>query len=295
MTHVPVLLNEVLKNLSPSQGEFFIDCTAGEGGHSLTIGQLVAPNGKVLSINLDSEELILLKKNILENDLKGVVSAVHGNFIDLERIVKENNFPKAIGILFDLGFSSWQLEHSGRGFTFQKNEPLDMRLNPKDNSMATAADIVNGFSKEQLVTMFKEYSQETYAEKIATAILKNRKKEKINTTGTLVNIISQVVPRRGRINPATKVFLALRIAVNDEFLNIKNGLEAAYSVIAEKGKIVVITFHSGEDRLVKNIFRNWVAEDRGQLVNKKVIRPSYEEVKNNPRSRSAKLRIFQVH
>lgn len=293
MAHIPVLLKEVLDNFTPAPGEKYVDCTAGEGGHSIAIAKLVAPGGQVLSINADPQELDLFKANIEDAGLEGVIEAAHGDYTDLESIADKYGLIPPDGILFDLGFSSWQLERSGRGFTFQKNEPLDMRFNTRDDSKATADYIVNNASHEHLVWILKEYGEEGRAEKIADAIVEARKKRKIETTGDLVNIISQAGIGGGKINPATKTFQALRIAVNDELDNIKKGLDAALNIVAVEGKIAVISFHSLEDRIIKQTFKKWDKEDRGDNLTKKVIQPAYEEKRNNPRSRSAKLRIFQ--
>ncbi|MDX1608272.1 MAG: 16S rRNA (cytosine(1402)-N(4))-methyltransferase RsmH [Candidatus Spechtbacterales bacterium] len=291
--HIPVLLKEVLDNFTPAPGQKYIDCTAGEGGHSLAIAKLVAPNGGVLSINADPQELELFRSNIEDAGLEGVIEAVHGNYTDIEEIADKYGFISPNGILFDLGFSSWQLERSGRGFTFQKQEPLDMRFNPRDENKETAAYIVNNASKDHLVWILKEYGEEGRAEKIAEAIVEARAKEKIKTTGDLVNIISQAGIGGGKISPATKTFQALRIAVNNELENIKKGLDAAIDITANKGKIAVISFHSLEDRIIKQTFKRWDKEGRGDNITKKVIQPQYSETRENPRARSAKLRIFK--
>ncbi|MEX0869994.1 MAG: 16S rRNA (cytosine(1402)-N(4))-methyltransferase RsmH [Candidatus Spechtbacterales bacterium] len=293
-THIPVLLNEVLDNFSPAPGERYIDCTAGEGGHSLAIAKLVAPDGGVLSIELDPLELEVFKEKIEDLGLEGVIEAVHGSFANIAEVAEKNDFVEPNGILFDLGFSSWQLERSDRGFTFQKNENLDMRFNPGDDARPTAAEIVNSYPKEDLEIIFTELGEESRARVAADAIVKARRKNKIMTTGDLVNVISSVIPGGGRINPATKIFQALRMEVNDELANIEKGIESAMSVVAPGGLIAVITFHSIEDRLVKQIFKKAVVDERGELVNKKVIKPEWKEVQENPRSRSAKLRIFRA-
>ena len=293
--HIPVLLAEVLENLSPAPRQFFVDCTAGEGGHSIPMVKMVMPGGNVLSIDADPEELEVLKQNIEDAGFQSIITAVHGNFGDVKKIVSESGLGNPNGILFDLGFSSWQLERSGRGFTFQKNEPLDMRFDPNDESAATAAEIINETSQEHLAWIFANYGEEKSADKIADAIVKARKSGPIKTTGDLVNIVFSVSGGRGKIHPATKIFQALRIAVNRELENIEQGIEGARKTLHPRGKIAVISFHSLEDRLVKQIFRKWKNKNIGTLINKKVIKPSWQETKGNPRSRSAKLRVFQVN
>lgn len=292
--HIPVLLNEILEKFSPKEGEWYIDCTTGEGGHSLPIAKLVAPHGRVLSIDADPEEQKIFKKNVKDAGLEDIIIPFHGNFADIEEIAKTNDFLKPDGILFDFGFSSWHLEESGRGFTFQKNEMLDMRFNPEDGSLETALEIINHAPAEYLQHILQEYADEPRAVQIADAIIRARRKEEIKTTGDLVNIISTAVPSRGRINPATKAFQALRIAVNKELENIKYGLDGAFAIAGENTLIATISFHSLEDRIVKQTFKKWALEQKGENLTKKVIKPAYEEIKNNPRSRSAKLRLFKV-
>lgn len=292
--HIPVFLNEILDKFSPAPGEWYIDCTTGEGGHSLAIAKLVAPHGRVLSIDADPHSLEVFKGYVQEEGLSDIISIKNGNFADIADIAKANDFQRPDGILFDLGFSSWQLEKSGGGFTFQKNEILDMRFDRRSDSLQTAGDIVNHAPREYLEHIFREYGEETRAEQIAGAIVKERARKEIETTGDLVNIVSAVVPGRGRINPATKVFQALRIAVNRELENVEHGLEGALSIGREGTMIAVISFHSLEDRIIKQTFKKWAAEGKGENLTKKVIKPHYEEVKRNPRSRSAKLRLFKI-
>ncbi|MEX0877729.1 MAG: 16S rRNA (cytosine(1402)-N(4))-methyltransferase RsmH [Candidatus Spechtbacterales bacterium] len=292
--HIPVFLNEILEKFSPREGEWYIDCTTGEGGHSLAIAKLVAPHGRVLSIDADPHSLEVFKENVKREGLENVVIPRNGNFANVAEIAKGNDFVRPNGILFDLGFSSWQLEKSGGGFTFQKNEALDMRFDRKDEELQTAGDIVNHAPREYLEHIFREYGEEGRAHQIAEAIIKERRMKEIETTGDLVNVVSTVIPFRGRINPATKVFQALRIAVNRELESIEHGLEGALSIAGKGTVIAVISFHSLEDRIVKQTFKKWATEDRGENLTKKVIKPQYEEVKRNPRSRSAKLRLFKV-
>ncbi|MDX1535785.1 MAG: 16S rRNA (cytosine(1402)-N(4))-methyltransferase RsmH [Candidatus Spechtbacterales bacterium] len=292
--HIPVMLNEVLEHFAPKPGDSYIDCTAGEGGHSIAIAKMVIPEGKVLSIEADPEELQVFKSRVEDSGLQTIISTVNGNFRNVKQLAEQAGFENVDGVLFDLGFSSWQLEKSGRGFTFQKEEIMDMRFDSNDDSRPKAADILNLASKKHLEWIFSEYGEERHAKRIAKAVVERRKKNHFQTTGDFIEAVESVVKRRGKIHPATRVFQALRIAVNGEFDNIKEGLANAVNIVKSDGKIAVITFHSLEDRIVKNIFRSWVREEGlGELVNKNVIIPSEEEINKNPRARSAKLRVFK--
>src|SRR3989344_1279348 len=281
--HQPVLLKEVLKYLDPKPNENFIDCTFGFGGHSLAVLERNKPKGKVLGIEID-------KKELLQSKLQERLTLVQGNFSDLKEIVEKNNFHSVSGILFDLGMSLWQIEKSERGFTFQKNEPLDMRFG---DTRLRAEEIINNWPKEKLENIFREYGGERYAQRIAKNICQKRQRQKIRTTGELVKIIQEAVPRQylyARIHFATRVFQALRIAVNDELNNLKKALPQALNILEPKGRIVVVSFHSLEDKIVKNFFRDKAKENVLKILTKKPIRPNLEEIKFNPRSRSAGLR-----
>lgn len=292
MAHIPVLLKEVLDSLQLKPGDYFIDCTAGEGGHTLEGAKLVGNFGRVLAIERDPHTFRGLEEKIKSEGFEERIDLVRGNFKNIEKISTDANFLGSQAILFDLGFSSQQIEESGRGFSFQRSEILDMRFNPNDSSLSTAADILNGSTKEELAYILKEFGEERRASQIAEAVISRRKKQKIETTDDLVSIIASVISGRGKIHPATKTFQALRIVVNQELENIEKGLEGALEILSPGGRISVISFHSIEDRLVKNIFRDWERAGRGLRLNKKVIKPSQEEIKDNPRSRSSKLRIF---
>lgn len=280
--HVPVLPKEVQKYLSPQPNENFIDCTVGGGGHTAEILKNIAPRGKVLGIDWTQETLKTLPKNpnlILVND----------NFANLAEIVKKEKFNKVKGILFDLGMSSWHLENSGRGFSFQKREPLDMRYGLQNQ--LTAEKIINFWSKFDIERILKDWGEEEFAEEISRQIVEERKQKPIETTGQLVEVIQRAVPKsylHGRLHFATKTFQALRIAVNDELQNIAKALPQALQVLEPGGRLAVISFHSLEDRIVKEFFKN------NALVlsplTKKPITPTFEEIKINPRARSARLR-----
>jgi 16S rRNA (cytosine1402-N4)-methyltransferase len=292
MIHKSVLLEEILQNFAPKPGDNFIDATAGEGGHAIELARQVASMGKVLAVDRDPEQIQILKQNLQSQNIGNVI-AVRGNFRNLRQIVQSQNFISPKGILFDLGFSLRHILSSGRGFSFNKNELLDMRYNPQNAQTPTAKEFVNSASCEQLEKILKEYGEEEKAKQIAREIIKARKKSPIETTGDLVNIITQAIPGRSKIHPATKTFQALRIAVNNELENITKALPDALEIISSGGKIAVISFHSLEDALVKNLFKKWAEENMGENLTKKVIKPAWQEIQRNPQARSAKLRIFR--
>lgn len=292
--HIPVLVDEVIEYLDPKPNENFIDATIDGGGHTMTILKRNKPEGKVLGMDLDKELLENLKLKIKNLHLENRLILINDNFKNLKKIVK-NICPewnrKVTGILFDLGMSSWHLEESGKGFSFKKNEPLDMRFD--SSQKLTAKEIVNYWQENEIEKILREYSEERYAKNIAKTIANERQKKPILTTFDLIEVVRKSVPRnyeRGRINPATRTFQALRIAVNGELENLKIVLPQALDVLKENGKIVVISFHSLEDRIVKNFFKEKKREGKLKILTKKPIRASEEEIKKNPRSRSAKLR-----
>ena len=286
--HIPVLQKEVLEIFDPKQNQNFIDCTIGEGGHSAAIIEKNGPEGKILGIEIDAE----LYQKLMAAKLKNRLILVNDSFVNLKEIVGKEDFKKVQGILFDLGMSSWHLEKSGRGFSFLKKEPLDMRYNPQNP--LTAGKIVNYWSAQEIEKILREYSQERFAKRIAREIVEERKNKPIQTTFQLVEIIKKSVPKnyeRGRMHPATRTFQALRIAVNDELANLKKVLPQALKILEIGGRLVIISFHSLEDRIVKNFLREHSDGLFGcKILTKKPTTPSQEEIKINPRARSAKLR-----
>ncbi len=279
--HTPVLTKEVIKFLNPQPNENFIDCTLGGGGHAKEILQRNGPKGKVLGIDWDPEML----KNIKAKRLV----LVHDNFANLKDIAEREKCKPISGILFDLGISSDHFEKSQRGFSFQKNETLDMRLNPQHS--LDAQKILNFWSRFDIEKILKEYGEEQFAESIAKAIVQERSKTPITKTFQLVEIIKNATPSwysKRKLHWATKTFQALRIAVNSELENLTRVLPQAVSLLSKGGRIIVISFHSLEDRIVKNFLR---AEPKLQIITKKPIVPTFQERKQNPRSRSAKLRV----
>ncbi|MFH1457542.1 MAG: 16S rRNA (cytosine(1402)-N(4))-methyltransferase RsmH [Patescibacteria group bacterium] len=290
--HTPVLLKEVLEYLNPQHGQNFIDCTFGGGGHSLEILKKILPDGSLLAIDANQDVKENMDDNFKSNNFKLVIN----NFKNLKEIKEAHFKNKNIsGILVDLGLSSDQLENSGRGFSFQKDEFLDMRFGV--NQELTAADILNSYSLDKLYDIFKNYGNYSYAGRLSKSIFRQRKLKKFITTNDLLDIIERVEPRswKHKINPATKIFQALRIEVNSELQVLEKALEQAVDILEPTGRLVVISFHSGEDRVVKNFFRN---NGRGEqkilnILTKKPIIASKEEIKNNFRSRSAKMRCAE--
>jgi len=291
--HVPVMRKQVLDYLSPSRNENFIDCTFEQSGHSLAILKRNRPNGKVLAIERDPE----LYKQFQERGKadKQRLVLVNDTYANLKQIVKQTGFPSIKGILMDLGMSSWHLDESGKGFSFQKDEPLDMRYDP-DSTSLTAYDIVNSYTEEDITEILKEYGQEKLSKQISRKIVEKRKEKPIRTTLDLVEIIWLAMPgryRRGKIHPATKTFQALRIKVNEEIEELKKGLVQAVDVLEEQGCLVVISFHSLEDREVKKFFKRGAQLNILEILTKKPLIADDQEIKVNPRARSAKLRVVR--
>jgi len=290
--HVPVLLKEVIDYLNPEVNKNFIDATAGEGGHGLAILKKNGPDGRLLGIEIDSGVYENLKKNMAE--MVERVALVNDSYINLEKIVKKHNFKPVHGILFDLGMCSWHLDVSGKGFSYLKDEPLDMRFDSESD--LTAAEIINTWDIKKIEEILKEFGEEKYVYRISLAIKEARKKERIIGTQQLVDILKRALPKyydNRKIHFATRTFQALRIAVNNELQTIEEGLEQAIKILEPNGRIVVISFHSLEDRIVKNIFREKAKIGELNILTKKPITPCLEEIKHNSRSRSAKLRAAE--
>ena len=294
MVHIPVLQKEVLEYLDPKPNENFIDATIGNAGHTLTILERNIPAGKVLGIDADPEIIKNTKYSIQNTVYKNRVILVCDNFANLKEIVKQEKFKSVQGILFDLGMSSWHLEESGRGFSFLKNESLDMRYNPRNP--LTAARIVNYYSSQEIEKILKDYGEERFAKKIAQKIIEIRKIKPIETTSQLAEIVKSATPHwyhRKKIHPATRTFQAIRIAVNDELNNLERALPQTLEILKPGGRLAVISFHSLEDRIIKNFLKEKAKENILKILTKKPIKPSLGEIKINPRSRSAKLRAAQ--
>jgi 16S rRNA (cytosine1402-N4)-methyltransferase len=300
--HIPVLLREVIRTLAVQPGGRYIDCTLGGGGHAQAILEHSSPGGQLLGIDADPEAIEAATERL--KPFKKSIMLVKDNFVNLRDICIKYDFFPVHGILFDLGLSSLQLDEGGRGFSFQHDAPLDMRFNPAQRT--SAADIVNTFSEAELAGILKTYGEEIHSRQIARRITQKRP---LNTTSELANVVEQAVGgRRGKMHPATRTFQALRIAVNHEMQNLESALVQAVSLLGFGGRLVVISYHSLEDRIVKQLLQK---ESRGcicppeimqcvcahkaslKIITRKIITPSPVEIEMNPRSRSAKLRAAE--
>lgn len=281
--HEPVLLQTVLGLLDPKPGELFIDATIGGGGHTEAI---LKKGARVLGIDRDPDAIKFLEAKNLDN-----LTLALGNFANIEKIAKEKGFGKVSGIIFDLGVSSHQLDDATRGFSFKHDGPLDMRMDP--STTVRSKDIINNFPERRLDEIFKTFGQEKFSRAIANAIGITRKVEEIETTGKLASIVREVYAKRhvrGKIDPATRTFQALRIVVNSELLNLEESLPQTEDLVNSGGRLAVISFHSLEDKIVKRFFKQSGAF---RVLTPKPIGPQEKEVLKNPRSRSAKLRAAE--
>jgi len=304
--HKPVLVDEVMKFLDPKKNENFVDCTVGGGGHAKKILEMTKPDGKLLGLDWDPQAIERAKTRLSSFKKRAIL--VNSSYTAIKEIAEREKFQPIAGVLLDLGLSSDQLQASGRGFSFQTNEILDMRFSP-DDTQTQAKDILNDWPEEKIREILWKNGDEKFARRIAAGIIEYRKTKKIETTLQLVDIIIHAVPRqKTRIHPATQTFQALRIAVNNEFNNIRIGLRDILDILEPGGKISVITFHSLEDRIVKHLFKresvDCVCEPEMpvcqcghkaqiKLITKKPILPGAEEISENFRSRSAKLRVAE--
>jgi 16S rRNA (cytosine1402-N4)-methyltransferase len=303
VSHLPVLLDEAIQGLLLQEEGIYVDGTAGEGGHSQAILQTEPTVEAVLSIDWDSRLLETAQPRLSGFGPRYMPAT--GNYADMIQLAAVYGITEVNGVLLDLGFSSRQVETHGYGLSFQVDEPLDMRYDPNGN--LTAEEIVNTYDERELGQLIRRFGEEPRGMGIARAIIKERP---VTTTGQLAAIVRGLLGRRlgQRVNPATKTFQALRIAVNDELVNVERGLEAAVSLLALHGRLAVISYHSLEDRIIKSFFSKEAATcvcspglpvcicdqtPRLKIVNRRVIKPSEGEVKSNPRSRSAKLRVAQ--
>jgi len=286
MKHIPVLLKEVLEILEPKKGEFFIDCTFGDGGHALEILKRVGNEGKVLGVDWDKKNITGFKEKLKNLILK------FGNYTEIKEMLGGE---KADGLLADLGFSSRQVEDSGRGFSFKAENGQEPLLMTYSDEMEPVKDILRKISEKELADIIYQYGGERYSRRIAKAIKEISRKEKIETSGRLAEIVRNVLPKsyeRGRIDRATRTFQALRIYANHELQNLKKLMENLPEITKSGARIAIITFHSLEDKIVKTEFKKLKDDGIVELLNKKPIIPELAEIKLNPRSRSAKLRAI---
>lgn len=290
--HIPVLSKQVLHLLEPLPEKVFIDATIGLGGHSREILNSLNGKGWLYGVDVDQENLARAKENLKKFQNVTFIRDSFKNLQEIgERILKEQT--KIDGILLDLGLSSVHVDEPQRGFSFKHSGPLDMRFDARER--LTAADIVNRWSEKDLIAIFKHYGEEKFANRIAHEIVHIRKNENFTTTSQLADFVASIVPQKvGRkIHPATRVFQALRIAVNREVEVLEKGLAGAIKVLSHGGRIAVISYHSIEDRIVKNIFRTAKREGMMKILTKKPVTPDAEEIRENRRSRSAKLRAAE--
>jgi 16S rRNA (cytosine1402-N4)-methyltransferase len=295
MSHIPVLLKEAIEVLDLKKGDTVLDCTINGGGHSFVIAESIGKRGTLIGLDEDAGALSRAKEHLAGSGAKVILK--ESNFRNLDKVLLMAGIGEVDKVLFDFGLSSDQLDNSGRGFSFKRDEPLLMTLGivPKLGQL-TALEILNSWSEEDLAGIIYEYGEERFSRRIAHGIAEARKKDVIRTTAELSEIIKRSVPasyRNGRIHPATRTFQAIRIAVNDELGAIKEGLAKASQAISPGGRVVVISFHSLEDRIVKQYFRDLAKSGKFRLITKRPIVPEREEEKANPRARSAKLRAIE--
>lgn len=301
--HVPVMVNEVLNFLHPERGGIYVDCTLGGGGHTKEILKKLGPDSLMIGIDQDGDAIAESK----ERFRNGPVKILRGNFGDLGLLLEQEDIKCVDGCLFDLGVSSHQLDEADRGFSFRAEARLDMRMDLSSDDPA-AYDLVNSLSAREMARIFREYGDERWAWQIAKRIERCRQEKPVETTLELARIIESSIPGKKRnrtLHPATRVFMALRIAVNRELQRLEEGLKEAIRVTRPGGRVVVISYHSAEDRIVKTIFREMAkasqfgdvtgpSDRRLAVLTKKPLIPSEEEVSDNPRARSAKLRAAEV-
>jgi 16S rRNA (cytosine1402-N4)-methyltransferase len=297
MAHVPVLLKEVIESSNLSKGKFIVDGTLNGGGHAREIIRKIMPKGTFLGIDLDEEILSVTKSELIAefSEYKDNLIFKRDNYKNIARLVSEMKLPNPDGIILDLGFSSFHIEESQRGFSFQKDETLDMRYD--QSSGIPACQIINSTDEKTLADIIWKFGEERFSRQIAKAIVQERRKKKITSSKELAEIITSAVPvfyRRGKINPATKTFQALRIVVNDELGNLDMFLKTIPQTMSKNGRLAIISFHSLEDRMVKIFFNLLKKENKAKIITKKPITASREEAKLNPKSRSAKLRVLEI-
>ncbi|HQS83451.1 MAG: 16S rRNA (cytosine(1402)-N(4))-methyltransferase [Alphaproteobacteria bacterium 16-39-46] len=302
LKHIPVMISEVLSFLDPKEQETYVDGTFGLGGYSSAI--LKESNAHVIAIDRDEEVEEIAKE--LEKEFKGRFQFIRSNFSEIEAVLLQRELSEVQGVVFDLGVSSPQIDNAERGFSFQKEGPLDMRM---EKTGFKALDVVNTATEEMLADIFYHYGDETKSRRIARAILKARLQKPFTTTSELVRVVHSVMgAKSGKIDSATRVFQALRIYVNDEIGSLKKGLEGALKVLSPGGRLIIVTFHSLEDRIVKDFFNMHSGKSKNSysrhsplpscvpqqpilhLLTPKAIRPQESEIFQNPRARSAKLR-----
>lgn len=305
--HTSVLLTEVIDNLHILPDGIYVDGTLGGGGHSYHIAQALTQGGRLVGIDQDREALQAAGERL--SPYKDRVTLVHSNYENIAAVLQEQGIGQVNGILLDLGVSSYQLDNPERGFSYREDEPLDMRMD--QSAPLSAKDILNGWSQEELIRILREYGEEKCAVKIAREIVSRREKKPLETTGELADIVRCSIPRKMQEkggNPCKRTFQAVRIACNRELEVLSDSLDIMIDLLAPGGRLCIITFHSLEDRIVKNAFRKnenpctcppefpvcvCGKKSKGKVITRKAILPSEEELEHNRRSASAKLRVFE--
>lgn len=287
-SHIPVLLNEVIDGLKIEKGKKYIDATIGGGGHT---EKILEKGGVVLGIDRDNDALEFVKVRLGEQIKESMLTLAKANFEDIRNAAKKHGFVPADGILFDFGLSSYQIDKSGRGFSFKGDEKLDMRMDV--STRLTAFEVVNRYPRQQLVDIFQRFGEEHNASEVAEKIVEARKKKEIATTKDLSDLVRSISHKPEAIDPATRIYQAIRIEVNDELGAIRRGLEDALGILGKKSRLAVISFHSLEDRITKQMFEKFARNRKGVVITKKPLTATLDETMKNKRSRSAKLRIFE--
>jgi len=290
--HIPVMLEEVLEHLNLGPGKIVVDGTLGTAGHSLKILEIILPGGRLIGLDRDQKAIESAQERL--KNFSDSCDLVHSSFMDMDKALSQLEIKSVDGILLDLGISSVQLDDPERGFTFQVDGPLDMRLD--QNSYISAYDLVNNLNEDELSELLWNYGQERWHRRIARFLVEERQKDPISTTQRLRDIVVRATPhkyRYQRIHPATRTFQAIRIAVNRELEILEASIEKAIKLLNKGGRICIISFHSLEDRIVKVGFKNFAGQGLIKIITPKPLEPSDSEVSLNPRSRSAKLRVAE--
>ncbi|MBU4251420.1 MAG: 16S rRNA (cytosine(1402)-N(4))-methyltransferase RsmH [Candidatus Omnitrophica bacterium] len=292
--HVPVMLQEVLDFLKLRAGQTIVDATLGTGGHALEILKRITPKGRLIGIDRDENSLNLCRQRLSE--FKDNTEFVHANFVDLDQVLNNLGIENIDGIVFDLGISSYQLRDAQRGFSFQEEGPLDMRLDK--SSYICAYDLVNNLNENEISQMLWNFGQERWHNRIAHLLVQERRNEPISTTKQLANLVMRAIPHRYRrsyyrIHPATRTFQAVRIAVNRELEILESAIKKAVDILRKQARICVISFHSLEDRAIKHTFRALKADGLIDIITAKPLTPGSGEIEANPSSRSSKFRVAE--
>jgi len=292
--HIPVMLGEVIDYLKLAPGQIIVDATLGTGGHAQEILKRITPAGRLIGIDRDMDSLDICRQRLSE--FKDSFELVHANFVDLDQVLQKLGIEKIDGIIFDLGISTYQLKNAERGFSFQEEGPLDMRLDK--SSYISAYDLVNSLNENEISHMLWNFGQERWHSRIARLLVQERKNQPISTTKQLADLVIRAIPYKYRksyyrIHPATRTFQAVRIAVNRELEILESAIKKAIAILKKQARICVISFHSLEDRVIKHTFRALKSQGLIEIITAKPLTPSQGEIQANPSSRSSKFRVAQ--